>query len=203
LSTVVRGATLAAMPVPLTSPHRPNIPQIRLYQDWLRDHRGLSFDSYDALWRWSSPSSMPSGRASGTTPASTRRRRTPPCSPSGACPARAGSPAPGQLRAQVLRHVDAAHAAGMPAIVSDNEARRGARAVVARAAPPGRGGGAHAQVARRAARRPRGGLPAQRARDHGRLPGVARASAPSGACARPTWAPAAVPTASARSNPRC
>ncbi|MEO8024356.1 acetoacetate--CoA ligase [Polaromonas sp.] len=31
----------------------PYIPQIRLYQDWLRDERGLVFDSYDALWRWS------------------------------------------------------------------------------------------------------------------------------------------------------
>jgi acetoacetyl-CoA synthetase len=31
----------------------PFIPQIRLYQDWLRDHRGLRFDTYDALWRWS------------------------------------------------------------------------------------------------------------------------------------------------------
>ena len=28
-------------------------PQIRLYQNWLRDQRGKSFDSYDALWRWS------------------------------------------------------------------------------------------------------------------------------------------------------
>ena len=27
--------------------------QIRLYQNWLRDQRGLSFASYDALWRWS------------------------------------------------------------------------------------------------------------------------------------------------------
>ena len=33
--------------------HPPYIPQIRLYQDWLRERRGLSFDSYDALWRWS------------------------------------------------------------------------------------------------------------------------------------------------------
>ena len=31
----------------------PNIPQIRLYQDWLRETRGLAFDHYDALWRWS------------------------------------------------------------------------------------------------------------------------------------------------------
>ena len=39
----------------MPAPHlpAPNIPQIRLYQDWLRDQRGLSFDSYDALWRWS------------------------------------------------------------------------------------------------------------------------------------------------------
>lgn len=29
------------------------IPQIRLYQDWLRERHGLQFDSYDALWRWS------------------------------------------------------------------------------------------------------------------------------------------------------
>jgi acetoacetyl-CoA synthetase len=28
-------------------------PQIRLYQDWLARERGLRFDSYDALWRWS------------------------------------------------------------------------------------------------------------------------------------------------------
>ncbi len=31
----------------------PFIPQIRLYQDWLQETRGLRFDSYDALWRWS------------------------------------------------------------------------------------------------------------------------------------------------------
>ena len=31
----------------------PNTPQIRIYQDWLRTHRGLSFDGYNALWRWS------------------------------------------------------------------------------------------------------------------------------------------------------
>lgn len=31
----------------------PCIPQIRLYQDWLREQRALSFASYDALWQWS------------------------------------------------------------------------------------------------------------------------------------------------------
>ncbi len=28
-------------------------PQIRLYQDWLRAQRGLGFETYDDLWRWS------------------------------------------------------------------------------------------------------------------------------------------------------
>ena len=31
----------------------PIVPQIRLYQNWLRDQRGLKFESYDALWQWS------------------------------------------------------------------------------------------------------------------------------------------------------
>jgi acetoacetyl-CoA synthetase len=31
----------------------PYVPQIRLYQDWLRAHRGLGFETYHALWRWS------------------------------------------------------------------------------------------------------------------------------------------------------
>ena len=31
----------------------PHLPQIRLYQNWLRDQRGLSFASYNDLWRWS------------------------------------------------------------------------------------------------------------------------------------------------------
>lgn len=34
----------------MTAPH---IPQIRLYQDWLRVHRGLEFDDYEDLWAWS------------------------------------------------------------------------------------------------------------------------------------------------------
>jgi acetoacetyl-CoA synthetase len=38
-----------------TSPRTiaPYVPQIRLYQNWLRDQRGLSFATYDDLWRWS------------------------------------------------------------------------------------------------------------------------------------------------------
>ncbi len=30
----------------------PQIPQIRRYQQWLAEHRGLRFASYDELWRW-------------------------------------------------------------------------------------------------------------------------------------------------------
>jgi acetoacetyl-CoA synthetase len=31
----------------------PPVPQIRLYQNWLRDHRNLVFEDYSALWQWS------------------------------------------------------------------------------------------------------------------------------------------------------
>jgi acetoacetyl-CoA synthetase len=98
------------------------IPRIRLYQDWLRETRGLSFDTYDALWRWSvtdldafwqsiwdydglrSPTPHAAVLADGRMPGA--------------------SWFPGaqvNYTRQVLRHVDAAHAAGMPAIVSENE----------------------------------------------------------------------------------
>src|ERR1700678_240700 len=29
------------------------VPQMRLYTNWLREHRGLEFPDYNALWRWS------------------------------------------------------------------------------------------------------------------------------------------------------
>ena len=35
------------------APTAPFVPQIRLYQDWLHKHRGLSFENYNALWQWS------------------------------------------------------------------------------------------------------------------------------------------------------
>ncbi|MDM0107937.1 acetoacetate--CoA ligase [Variovorax sp. J22R24] len=100
----------------------PYTPQIRLYQDWLRDQRGISFDSYDALWRWS-VTDLPAFWQSiwdyfdmkSPTPAST---------------VLVDAPMPGtrwfpgaqvNYAREVLRHADAAHAAGMPAIISDNE----------------------------------------------------------------------------------
>jgi len=100
----------------------PYIPQIRLYQDWLAAERGLSFDSYDALWRWSigdldafwqsiwdffalqSPTPHTAVLASRNMPGAQWF--------------------PGSqvnYAQQVLRHVDAAHAASLPAILSHNE----------------------------------------------------------------------------------
>ena len=105
-----------------TSTAPPHIPQIRLYQDWLRDRHGLVFDSYDALWRWS------------TTELDAFWQsiwdyfdlQSP--TPHGAALARNVMPGarwfPGaqvNYARQVLRHVDVAHAAGLPAIVSSNE----------------------------------------------------------------------------------
>ena len=105
-----------------TSKTPPFIPQIRLYQDWLRDQRGIAFDSYDALWRWStteleafwqsvwdyfdiqSPTPHTAVLAKNTMPG-----------------AQWFPGAQVNYARQALRHVDAAHAAGLPAIVSRNE----------------------------------------------------------------------------------
>ncbi|PIF92786.1 acetoacetyl-CoA synthetase [Acidovorax sp. 62] len=103
-------------------PTPPYIPQIRLYQHWLRDVRGLQFDSYDALWRWStteldafwqsvwdyfdlqSPTPHTAALACNTMPG-----------------AQWFPGAQVNYVRQVLRHVDAAQAAGLPAIISRNE----------------------------------------------------------------------------------
>ncbi len=98
------------------------IPQIRLYQDWLRETRGLEFESYDALWRWSVTdldgfwqsiwdyTGMQSPTPHTAVLAENRM------------PGAVWFPgAQVNYAREVLRHVDAAHAAGMPAIVSDNE----------------------------------------------------------------------------------
>lgn len=99
-----------------------SIPQIRLYQDWLRRQRGLSFESYDALWRWSVTdleafwqSLWDYHELSSPTPHSRVLSR---------------DQMPGAVwfegaqvnyARQVLRHVAPAHAAGQPAIIADNE----------------------------------------------------------------------------------
>ncbi len=100
----------------------PFIPQIRLYQDWLKTTRGLSFDSYDALWRWSVTdldafwqSIWDYFELQSPTPhtAVLADRRMP--------GARWFPGAQVNYAQQVLRHVDEAHAAGFPALLSHNE----------------------------------------------------------------------------------
>ncbi|MEO8855947.1 MAG: acetoacetate--CoA ligase, partial [Burkholderiaceae bacterium] len=105
------------------TPQRPPyVPQIRLYQDWLQQHRGLSFDSYDALWHWSvsdldafwqsiwdyfdlhSPTPYRAVLSDARMPG-----------------ARWFEGAQINYAHQVLRHADAAHAAGLAAVISHNE----------------------------------------------------------------------------------
>jgi acetoacetyl-CoA synthetase len=96
--------------------------RIRRYQDWLADARGLRFDTYDALWRWSVTdldgfwqSIWDHAGLQSPTPhrAVLAERRMP-----------GAVWFPGaqvNYAHEVLRHADAAHAAGMPAIVGGNE----------------------------------------------------------------------------------
>ncbi|MET0541208.1 MAG: acetoacetate--CoA ligase [Variovorax sp.] len=98
------------------------VPRIRLYQDWLRDTRGLSFDSYDALWRWS-VTDLDAFWQSVWDFVGMR-------SPTPHRAVLAVDRMPGALwfpgaqvnyAHEVLRHVAAADAAGLLAIVSENE----------------------------------------------------------------------------------
>ena len=100
----------------------PFIPQITLYQQWLRDTRGLSFASYDALWRWSVTdldafwqSIWDYFELASPTPHSAVLvdRQMP--------GARWFPGAQFNYAHQVFRHVDQAHAAGFPALISHNE----------------------------------------------------------------------------------
>ena len=98
------------------------IPQIRLYQDWLSQHTGLRFDSYDALWRWST-TDLDAFWQSIWDYFDLR-------SPTPHQAALVKNAMPGaewftgahlNYAQQVFRHVEAAHAAGFSALVSRNE----------------------------------------------------------------------------------
>ena len=100
----------------------PQVPQIRLYQDWLLAQHGLSFDSYDALWRWSTTDLNAFWQSIWDY---FELRSSSPCSV--VCD---GAPMPDtrwfvgakiNYAAEVLRHVQSAQAAGVPAILSHNE----------------------------------------------------------------------------------
>ncbi|HEY8359632.1 MAG TPA: acetoacetate--CoA ligase, partial [Ramlibacter sp.] len=103
-------------------PAAPNVPQIRRFQDWLAAHRNLRFRNYQAMWQWSvddlpafwqavwdyydfqSPTPHTQVLADAKMPG-----------------ARWLEGAQVNYAQQVFRHVDAAHAAGFPAIISRNE----------------------------------------------------------------------------------
>jgi len=111
------------MSASLNAPAAGPIPQIRLYQNWLLEHRGLRFESYDELWRWST-TDLPGfwqsvwdyfDLQSPTPHRCVIENDTMPG-------ARWFPDAQVNYARQVFRHVDAAHAAGVPAIVSRNEA---------------------------------------------------------------------------------
>jgi acetoacetyl-CoA synthetase len=98
------------------------IPQIRLYQDWLARERGLRFDSYDALWQWSVTdlnafwqSAWDYFAVQSPTPHSQALAHD-------RMPHAQWFPgAQVNYAQQVLRHAEAAHAAGFLAMVSENE----------------------------------------------------------------------------------
>ena len=101
----------------------PNIAQIRLYQSWLQSQRGLQFETYDALWRWSVTdleafwqSIWDYFELRSPTPhtAVLSERRMP-----------GATWFPGaqvNYAQQVFRHAKAAATAGVPAIISHDEA---------------------------------------------------------------------------------
>jgi acetoacetyl-CoA synthetase len=103
----------------------PYVPQIRLYQQWLHERHGLSFDSYEALRRWS----IDEYDAFWQSLWDCERFESP--TPHRAVLADARMPgavwfpgAQANFAQRVLRHVGPAHAAGLPAIVSDDELGR-------------------------------------------------------------------------------
>ena len=107
-----------------TPAHRPAscIPQIRLYQDWLRQHRGLRFDTYRELWQWSITDLDAYWQSvwdyfglQSPTPHTAVLAKN-------AMPGAVWFPgAQANYAQQVFRHVAPAHAAGFPAVISRNE----------------------------------------------------------------------------------
>ena len=107
---------------PSTAHSSPFVPQIRLYQNWLSEHRGLNFDSYEALWRWSTTELDAYWQSiwdyfdiQSPTPHTAVLERN-------VMPGANWFPgAQVNYTQQVFRHVEAAHAAGFMAVISRNE----------------------------------------------------------------------------------
>ncbi|TNE63629.1 MAG: acetoacetate--CoA ligase [Alphaproteobacteria bacterium] len=99
------------------------MPQIRLYQDWLARERGLRFDSYDALWHWSTTdldafwsSIWDYNRIMSPTPFSAVLQDN------GMPDVQWFEGAEVNYAYQVFRHAERADTEGQPAIVAENEA---------------------------------------------------------------------------------
>ena len=100
----------------------PFVPQIRLYQDWLAAERGLHFESYDALWRWSTTELEAFWQSiwdyfdmQSPTPHTAVLEKN-------VMPGANWFPgAQVNYAQQVLRHAELAHAAGFLAVIGRNE----------------------------------------------------------------------------------
>ena len=100
-----------------------SVPQIRLYQDWLKTHRGLEFADYEALWRWSVTDLDAFWQSIWDF------RDIQSATPYEGVLCKDQMPggewfkgASVNIASQILRHVEAAEAAGEPAIICENEA---------------------------------------------------------------------------------
>jgi acetoacetyl-CoA synthetase len=120
-ATATATATAAAASV------RPPVPRLALYQQWLQAERCLQFASYEALWQWSVtdlPAFWQSVWDFFDLHSPTPHRAVLEGPPGGGAAMPGARWFPGaQLNyaQQVFRHAAAAHAAGQPALVFQNE----------------------------------------------------------------------------------
>jgi len=106
----------------------PFIPQITLYRQWLARERGLSFDNYDALWRWSTTDLDAFWQSIWDYfDLQSPTLHTQVCDGVAMPHTRWFTGAQVNYARQVMRHVAPAAAAGLPAIVSHNEDSLGQR----------------------------------------------------------------------------
>ena len=105
----------------MTANHTPHIPQVRLYQQWLQSQRGLQFESYAALHQWS-VTDLPAFWQSIWDYFDLQSPTPHQFVVEGQMPAAKWfEGAQVNYAAQVFRHVAAAHAAGLSAIISHDE----------------------------------------------------------------------------------
>ena len=138
------------------------------YRRWLERERGLRFDGYEELWRWSVDG--PGGVLAidlGLLRGRGRRRPRRRCSARGRCRARRWFP---DTRLNYAEHVFAGKDDAEPAILHASELRELDRAHLGRAARPGRRRRRRPARARGRARRPRRRLPAEHPGGDRRLP---------------------------------